>query len=258
MVSKGQSPPDQLESNYFQLSLVCLKFMLFLAMKIAGVILHLCTGSVRQQEPPQQIKVTTQPSPAIYAVPSSMWVLRGDACAKTYSKELKCVKNNHKCHVCGWGSSCWGGASTPIQQARELEPLLAAQLRPAGCREPGRANHQFIFTHLVLCGWCVISYWVVGLVRTSPHERALSDVWGCCYCFSFQNYGCGILLSPEVHLLKTCFWDTEVQQLFPHFSSCYPDCWKNVGRTQYFLITDPENRTLILRRCITHKHTCRA
>lgn len=40
MVSKGQSPPDQLESNYFQLSLVCLKFMLFLAMKIAGVILH--------------------------------------------------------------------------------------------------------------------------------------------------------------------------------------------------------------------------
>lgn len=163
-----------------------------------------------------------------------MWVLRGDVCAKTYSKELKCVKNNHKCHVCGWGSSCWGGASTPTQQARELEPLLAAQLWPAGCREPGRANHQFIFTHLVLCGWCVISYWVVGLVWTSPHERALSDVWGCCYCFSFQNYGCGILLSPEMHLLKTCFWDTEVQQLFPYFSSCYPDCWKKCWKNSVF------------------------
>lgn len=40
MLSKGQSPPDQSESNYFQLSLVCLKFMLFLAKKIAGVIPH--------------------------------------------------------------------------------------------------------------------------------------------------------------------------------------------------------------------------
>lgn len=40
MVSKGQSPPDQLESNYFHLPLGCLKFILFLAMKIAGVILH--------------------------------------------------------------------------------------------------------------------------------------------------------------------------------------------------------------------------
>lgn len=67
-----------------------------------------------------------------------------------------------------------------------------------------RAKHRFIFTHLVLCNWCVISYRAVGLVPTSPHERALPDVWCRCYCFSLQNYGCGILLSPEMCLLERC------------------------------------------------------
>lgn len=67
-----------------------------------------------------------------------------------------------------------------------------------------RAKQWFIFMLFVLCNWSVISYGAVGVVLTSPHERAIPDVWGCCYCFSLQNYGCGILLSPERHLLERC------------------------------------------------------
>lgn len=196
MVSKGQSPPDQLESNYFHLPLGCLKFMLFSAMKIAGVILHpLHRLSVRPGAIPAK-KVTAQPNPAICTELSSMQKPRGGVCAKTYSEKLKCIKN--KSDVCSWGSACWGGAGTPPQPGSWSLSWLPSS-------DPlGRSKHRFIFTHLVLRNWCVISYRAVGLVPTSPHERALPDVWCCCYWFSLQNYGCGILLSPEMRLLERC------------------------------------------------------
>lgn len=97
--------------------------------------------------------------------------------------------------------------------------------QPGGCSlsclpspdELGRKKHPFLVTHLVLHCWCATSCWALGLVLTSPHGRALPDGWVGSYCYSLQNYGCGVLLPPEMHPRDT-FWDPEVQPWTPHFS----------------------------------------
>lgn len=59
MVSKGQSPSGQLETG--------LRFMLLLAMKIAGAILHLLYRLCVSRGHPSKKEVTKQPNPAACA-----------------------------------------------------------------------------------------------------------------------------------------------------------------------------------------------
>lgn len=167
MVLKGhQSPPYRLEDNYSQLSWVYLNFMLLLAMKIAGVILHLpLSGRVFSPPPLHGLCVWT-------------------------------VANKHHCMATAthlWPTGTGPCHSSAVQENQSIP----------------RLTNMWQNVNLFSLIWCfrtaVISYGAVGLVPSSPHERALPDAWGCCYCFSSQNCRCGfIAVSRSVSPGKTC------------------------------------------------------
>lgn len=201
MVLKGhQSPPYRLEDNYSQLSWVYLNFMLLLAMKTAGVILHLpLSGRVFSPPPLHGLCVWT-------------------------------VANKHHCMATAthlWPTGTGPCHSSAVQENQSIPRLTNV------------AKRQLVFTHLVLQDCCDL-LWSSGVGaelttwKSTPWCMRMLllffltklQMWFyCCLqkCVSWKNV----------------LQDLEMQQLIPYFSevavsSTAGKCWKESEFSNYW------------------------